>query len=388
MAIDRMKTRGVCGGTKPAARKPVRWTLAGAVMVIATVMAGCGQPAGVVFPPLDTPLRWPGPPERERIRYVGQLAVSTDLKPAVSWRQAFAKAMFGRKNTYAMLTPMAVCTDGGSRVFVADSNGQVVHVFDLASRRYEQWRPSGKGGKSGEGEGEGNGKQFSQPVGIAYDPAGRLYVADSVAGLIFVFDSKGAFIGEIGEGVLARPCGLAFDAVKGRLFVADTGAHQVIVLSPAGKVLGRIGKRGTRMGEFNFPTSVALDSRGRLYVCDSLNFRVQQFTPDLKPIRQIGRKGDLPGYFARPKGLALDSKDHLYVIDAQFEAIQIFDADGRLLLTIGEEGRGPGQFWLPTGIFIDSNDRIWVADSYNRRVQVFDYQPEKNNERHMPDDSP
>ena len=47
-----------------------------------------------------------------------------------------------------MLTPYAVCTDGQDRLFVADTNAQTVHVFDLRTRRYEQWKPA-EGGAAG-----------------------------------------------------------------------------------------------------------------------------------------------------------------------------------------------------------------------------------------------
>jgi DNA-binding beta-propeller fold protein YncE len=264
-----------------------------------------------------------------------------------------------------MLTPYALCTDGGDRLFVADSNAQLVHVFDLKTRRYAQWRPPEEQ------------RQFSQPVGIAYDPAGRLLVSDAMAGVLFAFDASGNFLGELGAEALKRPCGIAVHPPTSRIYVADAGTHQVVVLSREGQEVSRLGKRGTRLGEFNYPTNVALDRQGRLYVSDSLNFRVQQIMPDMSSVRQIGSKGDLPGYFAQPKGVAVDSADHLYVIDSQFESVQIFDAEGRLLLDFGQEGREPGRFWLPTSVFIDPNDRIWVADSYNQRVQVFDYVPEQ-----------
>jgi sugar lactone lactonase YvrE len=155
------------------------------------------------------------------------------------------------------------------------------------------------------------------------------------------------------------------------------------VLSYDGQMLNRIGSRGTGLGQFNYPTNLALDSTGRLFVSDSLNFRVQVFDADLRPVRTIGKKGDLPGYFAQPKGIALDTENHLYVLDAQFENVQLFNPMGQILMDFGEEGHGPGQFWLPPSIFINQTpstanpaNRIYIADSYNRRIQVFDYLPQ------------
>jgi len=336
-----------------------------AALLCTAMAAGCGKPAGVIFPPLEKPVVYPPPPERARIRCIGQIQTSADLKPAVSFGEGFGNGLFGKKPNYSMLSPYAVCTDGRNRLYVADSNAQLVHLFDLDTRKYAQIRPANKE------------KRFAQAVGIAMDPgSGMLFVADSAAGRIFEFDRNGQPQGEIGLGNVNRPCGLAFDAKTQRLFVADTGLHQIVILSPTGNLLARIGSRGTALGQFNFPTNVVIGSDGRIYVSDSLNFRVQQFGPDFTPLRQIGRKGDMPGYFGQPKGVALDTENHLYVVDAHFEAVQIFDADGTLLLDFGAEGRGPGGFWLPAGIFIDRRNRIWIADTYNKRVQVFDYIPE------------
>jgi len=331
-----------------------------AAIGVALIAGGCGKPPGVIFPPPKPPLLWPPTPEPPRIRYVGQLLTDEDLKPGVPFFDSVGRALFGKKPAFSMLSPYALCTDGADRLFVADSNAQFVHVFDLKTRKYQRWEPPSP-------------YHFAQPVGIAYDPNGRLFVADSVAGVIHVFDAAGQYKGQIGRGAVLRPCGLAFDKRGRRLLVADAGAHRLVFLSTTGDLLAHLGSRGAGPGHFNYPTNVAIDSRGRIYVSDSLNFRVQQFGPDFMPTRQIGKKGDMPGYFGQPKGVAVDSADHLYVMDANFEAVQIFDPDGNLLLDFGHEGRAPGEFWLPAGIFIDPHNRIWVADVYNRRIQVFDY---------------
>ena len=332
------------------------------LFLVAAVFSGCASNSGVVFARADTELRWPPPPDTPRIAYVGQLVSSRDLKPAKSGGESLAELLFGKKPEKGMISPLAVCTDGADRVFIADAGAQVVVVFDLGTRKFREWKPPK------------DRAQLSRPVGLALDPSGNLLVADSVGGALFLFGPSGEFLGTFGDNTLDRPVGVAVDP-DGRIFVADAGAHQVVVLAPDGEEITRIGRRGTGQGEFNFPTYVALDREGRLYVSDSLNFRVQVFDADFQPERIIGSKGDLPGYFSQPKGIAVDPEGHIYVIDAQFEAVQIFDEMGRLLMAFGQEGDAPGEFWLPGGMFIDPKGWIWIADSYNRRVQVFEYLP-------------
>lgn len=332
--------------------------------VAALFVAGCASKPGELFAFEGQRPEWPPAPGQARIRYVGELATDRDLKPGAKPMEGLRNLLFGREQPLEMLHPLDVCTDGAGRVFVADSTGMVVHVFDTATRAYARWKP------------EDGSARFQTPVALTWDPRGRLLVTDSTEAVVFVFDAKGVLLGTLGEGSLQRPCGVAVDVERDRVLIADAAAHQVVVLTSDGQEIGRIGRRGTSHGEFNFPTYVALGDDGSIYVSDSLNFRVQVFDSGGSFVAQIGEKGDLPGYFSQPKGVALDPEGHVYVVDANFEAVQVFDRDGTLLTTFGSEGRGAGGFWLPTGIAIDANARIWIADSYNKRVQVFDYLPE------------
>lgn len=345
---------------------------AGLLTWVATY-SGCATAPGVLFDPATSIIEWPPAPDQPRIRYVGQIRGESDLNPGKSGIDNLGEAIFGKTPKQSLVSPLAVCTDGGQRVFIADSNAQAIHVFDVGTRAYKRWAPGS------------DEPRFVQPVALAFDhgnaaagtPA-RLLVSDSAAAEIVVLDSSGKRTGTLGTGLLQRPCGLAIDPASGRIFVTDVAAHQVVILSPDGRELARLGRRGAEPGEFNYPTNVALAGDGTLYVSDSLNFRVQVFSPTLSFVRQIGRKGDMPGYFSQPKGLAVDPDGHLYVVDANFEAVQIFDREGQLLMAWGKEGQAPGEFWLPAGMHIDPTGRIWIADSYNRRVQIFDYLPERS----------
>ena len=334
-----------------------------ALVLAALLSGGCASKPGELFTEAVHP-SWPPAPERTRVRYIGELRQDRDLKPGRKPMEGLRRVLFGREAPREMVRPLDVCTDGGDRVFVADTGARVVHVFDLATREYERWSPP-----------EG-APGFQVPVGLTWDPRGQLIVSDSDASVLFVFDAKGTFLGTLGESTLERPCGVAIDVDRDRIFVADAGAHQVVVLSGDGTEIGRIGRRGTGPGEFNFPTYLTLAPDGSMFVSDSLNFRVQELDSGGGFVRQIGEKGDMPGYFAQPKGLAIDPAGHLYVVDSNFEAVQVFDADGVLLMTFGREGRQAGEVWLPVGIAIDANARIWIADSYNKRIQLFEYLPE------------
>jgi len=305
------------------------------------------------------PLVWPAPPEKSRISYLGVISTEADLKAKVSWTQGLGEFIFGKSKIGVLVAPSALAIDQNDRLFVTDSAGAVVHLFDLNKRTYKQFAAL-------------NGQeQLLKPVGLTIVD-NRIYVVDSILRKVCVFDKKGNFIFSFGGERFLRPSGIAYSQEDEIVYVADTAGHTVDVFTKAGKFIEQIGSRGMMAGMFNFPTHLCVDKSGRLYVSDTLNYRIQIFSREHRFLRMFGRQGDRPGYFAHPCGVATDSFGNIYVTDRQFENVQVFDQQGRILLAFGQEGTQAGQFWLPAGLFIDRRNRIYVADSFNKRIQVFE----------------
>lgn len=329
------------------------------VMLLAGVMiAGCARPRGVLFEPLASPRVWPPPPDQARIRLIGSISDSGDLKAARSSAEGLLAAVRGPRPPIKLAGPHAVAVGPAQRVAVADAAGGAVHVMDLADRTHVVVFGF-------------DGERLGTPIGVVW-VNDSLYVTDAKRGEVIEFDARGVYCRRFGAGTLDRPVGLAYVEQRNRLYVVDGGAHALAVFDLDGERIGTIGGPGVEEGLFNYPTHVCC-AGDRLVVADSGNFRVQLLDLDGRCLGTIGKKGDGAGDFALPKGVALDSEGHIYVVDAHFENVQVFDMEGRLLMAFGEEGRELGQFWLPAGLAIDSNDRIWLADSGNRRLQVFQY---------------
>ena len=305
---------------------------------------------------------WPLPPDEPRIKYVGMLQSSSDVEEPSGLLEAF---LGEADNESVLIKPYGVAVDKDGRVYVTDIGR--VFVFDKKNQKL-----------SFIGDGSGAGT-LRRPIAITISQDGRVYVSDIVSDRVFVYNSEGKFMTAIGhQGEFERPTGLAIDEKRRRLYVSDTKKHNIRAYSLDDEsLLLTIGERGSGVGEFNFPTDIAVDSTGNLYVVDTGNFRVQVFDPDGKYIKSMGRIGDTPGSFARPKGIAIDSEDHIYVVDAAFDNFQIFNKEGNLLLFVGETGVMPGKFSGPRDIFIDDKDRIYVVEQFTRRVQVLQYLSEK-----------
>ena len=272
----------------------------------------------------------------------------------------------GQPDLHFLVRPYGVVEDSRGRLIISDPGARGVHIFDPVQLKYKFIERKDKSKDA-----------MLTPQCITVDDKDNIYVTDSEAGKIFVFNADGKFqraIGSIkgGEGFFKRPTGIAIDNAEQRIYVTDTLRDKIYVLDMSGEVLKTIGKNGAAPGEFNYPTELRLDGKD-LLVVDAMNFRVQAVDRSGQLEYGIGAIGDGTGAMFRPKGIAIDSEGHLYVVEGSMNMVQVFDREGRLLYYFGQQGTGFGDFRLPTGLFIDRNDRVFVVDSYNHRVQVFQY---------------
>jgi len=306
-------------------------------------------------------LVWPQPPAPARIRFAKSVGGASDWGVARSWWGRAVDTVTGRHEAQ-FVRPTGVAERDGV-LYVADPGAQVLVILD--GPRHRELRIARVGDIV-----------LVSPVAVTPGLQGTVYVVDSRLQQVLQLDRDGNLLHELTNKALLRPSSLAFDPVRHRLYVGDSKAHVVHVFDEHGEMLGSIGGLGAGPGQFNSPTHVAVMADGSVVVTDALNFRVQAFDADGRYKFKVGELGDGAGNFSAPKGVAIDHAGHVYVADAMFDAVQVFDADGRLMLGFGEQGAQAGQFWLPNGLFINGTDQLFVADAYNRRIQVFQILPE------------
>ncbi len=126
-----------------------------------------------------------------------------------------------------------------------------------------------------------------------------------------------------------------------------------------------IGEPGTKAGQFNLPTGLAVDSWGSLYVADSGNHRVQRITPggDVYP---FGKAGQTAGELWGPQSVAVapDGK-HFFVAEQGNQRVQGFHF-------LGQSTGVVGGLRNPSGVTFDAQGALWIADTGNGRVLRFD----------------
>jgi DNA-binding beta-propeller fold protein YncE len=318
------------------------------------------------------PLTQPAGPELlldggRKLTWERSFSLEREVKPKRSFWTKLVDVVAGPPDFRYLVNPYSITTDSRGRIIVSDPGANGVHVFDFAQQKYKflTRREKDKDGTL-------------TPQCVAVDAHDNIYVTDSQAGKVFVWNAEGKYqraIGSLkgGEGFFKRPTGIAVDSATQRIYITDTLRNKIFVTDMQGSVLESFGKNGSGDGEFNYPTEIRLNGND-LVVVDAMNFRVQVLDRSGAFRYSIGKVGDGAGWMFRPKGIGFDSEGHLYVVDGAWSVVQVFNKEGQLLYYFGEKGTGPGEFQLPAGLQIDNTDHVYVVDSYNRRIQVFRYQ--------------
>ncbi|WP_243383803.1 NHL repeat-containing protein [Geothrix alkalitolerans] len=210
-------------------------------------------------------------------------------------------------------------------------------------------------------------KGFREPVRLATDSAGRLYVADPRLGTLTIRDEAGKFL-TIRRG-LDRPLGVAVDA-SGRIFVCEAGKGRVSIFTPGWVPSGYLGQGD---GEFQLPNHLQITPDGLVYVVDSLANQVKVYGPDNQLVRQFGTPGIQVGQLNFPTGLAVAPTGEIFVSDQGNERVQVFDANGAYLRKFGGPIGMIGSnttFGRIQGMLADAQGRLFLADSYRGVVVV------------------
>ena len=350
------------------------------MLVITVGLAGCAEVKhvmryGVEDTPSERRLYWPSAPERPRYSYGGQLIgwenfpvakedrgkkageqaliwlVGLDPETGLSKREDESKGL---------QRPQTGVVDELGRIYVTDSGQNAIMVFDEPAGKLHVWNKA-------------SGRQnFSAPVGIALGPNKQILVVDAELGRVFRLSREGEPLGEFGAGQLLRPTGLARDGKRGLIYVADSRADDIKVFDNDGILLHTIGAPGTNPGAFNGPTHIAF-AHDQLYIADTLNARIQIFDAQGEFVFAFGDRGIQLGDLVRPKGVSVDSEGNIYVIESFHDHLLVYDKTGRLLLPIGGTGKHIGQFYLPSGVWIDGRNRIFISDMFNGRVMVLQF---------------
>jgi sugar lactone lactonase YvrE len=230
-------------------------------------------------------------------------------------------------------SPADVARDGKGNLYVADRDNHAIRkittdgaVTGLAG-----------GGAAGLVDDTGVKARFNYPYSLAVTAAGLVYVADygnhrirkvTAAGVVTTLaGSTSGYADGTGSGAkFFNPIGIAVDD-QGNLYVGDYSNHRIRKVSPDGVVttVAGSGMAGLLDGDaavarFYYPWGVAVDSTGALVVADRYNYRLRRIANGLVTTWAGSGAGNLDGAgnaarFNSPVNLASDAHGFVYVAD-------------------------------------------------------------------------
>ena len=281
----------------------------------------------------------------------------------VSQVPGYSTSIYGVNNPIGLAVSVS-----GDRIYAAESEGdRVVRVFDAGGKQIAVAQPPASTGAE------------HVPVWIAIDPlTSEVYVTDRPTGDIYIYDRDGVYLRTL---ALAQPIsgwqpvGIAFDTA-GWLYVADLSGPtpRIQVIDRQANVVRTLGEEH----QLSFPNGMAVDAAGYLYVADSNNGRLMVFGADGSLAAQVGR-GSGEGNLGLPRGVAVDGQGRVFVVDSTGQGVFIYRSptsdDRRLdyLGYFGGEGLDDAKFEFPNGGAVDGRGRVYVADTVNDRIQVWSY---------------
>jgi DNA-binding beta-propeller fold protein YncE len=241
---------------------------------------------------------------------------------------------------YAFLFAQGVRVDAQNNVWIVDRASRMVVKFDQSGkvlltlgRRLEAVGELGSSGVFGRSSGPPGsgvpGDNFNQPLDVAWDAAGNIFIPDGY------------------------------------------GNARVAKFDKNGKFIKSWGATGAQSGQFNIPHSVAVDAGGNVYVADMGNSRIQVFDNDgtfKSEIKNVGA----------PRAICISPGAHQYLYSSNSNPtedpflngeIYKMELDGTVLGRIGRAGKQFKEFGMVNEIDCRDPNTLYVAELMNWRVQ-------------------
>ncbi|HEV2721448.1 MAG TPA: hypothetical protein VG323_15610 [Thermoanaerobaculia bacterium] len=307
-------------------------------------------------------------------------------------------------------SPEGLAIDADGTLYIADASNALVRRVDPVTGIISTYA-----GNGGFYDDDTQGQQadrvaIGEPVDLALDRDGNLYIADATNGRVKKVDKQTKSVtfvaGATDPSPFGRLRGISLDN-RGSLFVADGDTNRIYKVDLATKAMTVFAGNGTQgySGDggkatdamLDFPEDAVADSLGNVYIADTGNDAVRKVAPDgtittfaghLQPFDGFGDGGPAASAAVLPAPLEVDRNDNLFIADDYSSRVRKVDAKTGTISTVIGSGtayyvdadftgdNGPATaaklnfpFEL-SGIGIGAGGDIYVSDSRSNRVRA------------------
>lgn len=306
--------------------------------------------------------------------------------------------------------PRGLAMDAAGNKYVADT---LNHTIRKVAADGTVTTVAGNPGVPGSADGQGRDARFDNPVGLALDASGNIYVADlgnatirkvtvdgTVSTLAGVPGTQGSTDGTNGDVLFREPYGIAVSPDGTQVFVSDRSTRTIRAFNPGMAPLVTMTIAGQdsvnafmdgpgATARFRQPGGLALGGNGSLYVTDTTSSLIRKLTPQGDGTYVVStvagrdqaripsaRDGDglTVATFTNPTQIAVDSANNLYVTDFAHKSVRklTLTPTGYLVSTLAGDTSAMGtldgqpltqaRFTQPGGLAVDAAGTVFLAD--------------------------
>lgn len=244
--------------------------------------------------------------------------------------------------------PVGVAVDDDRYVYILDTGNSRIKVLnsDLEFQRHIT----------------NEGLEGCSCTGIAISQQG-LVVVNWRTRRITEMTTRGVTIRSFSHNTFQEPIDIAVDRSYGHILVADNGPSCVFVFDSDGKILFQVGKKGT----FKLINSVTVGPAGEILVADS---RIQVFSAKGDFSEEIYAEGKNTGIYG---GITVDAEGRILATRTNKgrSFIQVLKLGGGNILT--EVNSHSSKLRRPSGVAVLADNHLVVVDLGNNCIKKYRY---------------